>query len=105
MSLCWVIYDISDNGIRNKVSSKCKNYGLVRVQKSAFLGELTTNRSEMLSIEINDIVGKNDAVFILPSCESCFTSRIITGNFDEDTIRKKNWVIISGINGKENVDS
>ena len=42
--LVWVIYDISENRIRSRVAKLCKNYGLFRVQKSAFLGDLNRNR-------------------------------------------------------------
>ena len=35
--LTWVIYDIASDRIRNKVSKKCKNVGLYRVQKVSFL--------------------------------------------------------------------
>ena len=41
--LVWVIYDISENRIRSRVAKLCKNYGLFRVQKSAFLGDLNRN--------------------------------------------------------------
>ena len=34
----WVIYDISNDRTRSRVASKCKNYGLDRIQKSAFIG-------------------------------------------------------------------
>ena len=41
--LVWVIYDISEDKVRNKISNICKGYGLYRVQKSAFLGDLNRN--------------------------------------------------------------
>ncbi|MEM7815051.1 MAG: CRISPR-associated endonuclease Cas2 [Candidatus Aenigmatarchaeota archaeon] len=96
--LYWVIYDISNNGIRAKVASKCKNYGLRRVQKSAFIGELTKNRAEMLAMEVESILGDSDAVFVMPSCEECFGGKIVSGDFDEDGIRKKDFVIVGGSN-------
>jgi CRISPR-associated protein Cas2 len=43
-----VIYDIENDRVRNRISEACKDYGLRRVQKSAFRGELNTNRREML---------------------------------------------------------
>jgi CRISPR-associated protein Cas2 len=43
-----VIYDIEDDRVRSRISEACKDYGLRRVQKSAFRGELNTNRREML---------------------------------------------------------
>ena len=38
--LTWVIYDISDDNIRTHSADVCKKYGLYRVQKSCFLGEI-----------------------------------------------------------------
>ena len=94
--LWWVIYDITDNKTRSRTSSKCKNYGLTHVQKSAFLGELTKNKAEMLALEIGEIIGAVDCVFLIPSCESCFREKIINGNFDEEAIKKKDWYIVGG---------
>ncbi|MDD5735896.1 MAG: CRISPR-associated endonuclease Cas2, partial [Methanothrix soehngenii] len=47
--LVWVIYDISENRYRSRVAKICKNYGLFRVQKSAFLGDLNRNESDSLT--------------------------------------------------------
>ncbi|MBX6773568.1 MAG: CRISPR-associated endonuclease Cas2, partial [Chloroflexi bacterium] len=38
---CLVIYDISENRARLRVAEICLDYGLLRVQYSAFLGHLT----------------------------------------------------------------
>ena len=94
--LWWVIYDISENQARSQAASKCKNYGLVRVQKSAFLGELTKNRAEMLAIELRDIIKPDDCIFLIPCCTSCFNNKIIHGSFDEEAVKKKDWYIVGG---------
>ena len=95
--LYWLIYDITSNGIRKKVADKCLDYGLYRVQKSAFLGELTKNKSEMLMEEIKDIVGERfeDCIFLFPSCKDCFQGRDIIGYFDEDLIKNKEFVYLA----------
>lgn len=93
--LYWLIYDISENKIRSKIASKCKNYGFFRVQKSSFMGDLSRNKMEMLALEIKELkMGEQDCVFIIPSCKSCFTDKEIMGNFDEEKIRSKEFVII-----------
>ena len=92
--LYWVIYDISGNSARLKISKKCKNYGLKRVQKSAFLGESSRNRMEMLSLEMEEVLkGTGDNVYVLPSCDSCFGGRMIRGNLNEESVRKKDFHI------------
>ena len=100
MVLYWAIYDISSNGKRSRVASKCKNYGMKRVQKSAFLGHLTKNKSEMLAIEIGDIVKENtDAVFIIPACIQCYGSRQTIGTFDENAAKQFEYVIVGENHG------
>nr|HML25473.1 CRISPR-associated endonuclease Cas2 [Methanomethylovorans sp.] len=47
--LVWVIYDIAENSTRKKVSDRCKDYGLYRVQKSVFLGDLNANPRDSLA--------------------------------------------------------
>ena len=97
----WVIYDISNDKIRSRVASKCKNYGLDRIQKSAFIGNLTRNKAEMLAIEIRESVHEpSDCVFIMPSCKECFTSKEIVGNFDEEKVKQKEFLILSNADDK-----
>lgn len=91
----WVIYDISNNKARSKVSDKCKDYGLSRIQKSAFLGKLTKNKVEMLLSEIGSLVKEKDKVFAVPACLSCYDSKITKGHF-EDIKLHKDFIILSG---------
>ena len=90
----WVIYDISNNSNRLKVSEECKNFGLVRIQKSAFIGKMTKNTAEMLAIKCKEIIEKNDCVFIIPSCSNCFSDKIILGKFDEEKLKSKDFLIV-----------
>lgn len=90
----WIIYDITKNETRSKIYSKCKNYGLKHVQKSAFFGEVTKNCVEMLSGEIREILNdKTDCVFVIPSCKDCFKEKIINGKFDESKLTHKKFTI------------
>lgn len=92
--LYWLIYDISENKTRNKIASKCKNYGLFRVQKSSFIGNLTKNRAEMLILEIKDLkLKEEDCVFMIPACKSCFSEREIMGKLDEERLKEKGFAI------------
>jgi len=91
--LYWVIYDIKANNVRSKIAGICKNYGMKRVQKSAFLGEITRNKIEMLSIETNKIIGRDDCIFVIPSCNSCFNGKMISGKFDEVSLRPRDFLV------------
>lgn len=82
------IYDITANRLRNRVARKCKDFGLARVQKSCFAGDLSLNRVEMLKIELENLlkdeevqdVNEYDAIYILPMCENCFIKKILLGH-------------------------
>ena len=93
--LVWVIYDISENKIRNRVVKICKKYGLFRVQKSAFLGDLNNNQWDSLAIECDEVIEDTDSVYVFPMCESCFKGIHLLGiGFDRDLVRDKLGVLI-----------
>lgn len=52
------VYDISNDRIRTKVSEICLDYGLKRIQYSAFLGDLSVNRQEELWLKCRRRLGK-----------------------------------------------
>ncbi len=64
-----VLYDVPDDSLRYKVSEACKDYGLERIQYSAFLGHLTRNRKEELAQRLKREVKKKDATVHLFSLQ------------------------------------
>ncbi|HOV83142.1 MAG TPA: CRISPR-associated endonuclease Cas2 [Methanothrix sp.] len=85
--LVWVIYDISENSIRSRVAKLCKNYGLYRVQKSAFLGDLNRNESDSLALECQEAIEQSDSVYVFPMCEDCFDKiKLIGTGFDRELV-------------------
>ncbi|SNR63097.1 CRISPR-associated endonuclease Cas2 [Desulfurobacterium atlanticum] len=60
-----VVYDISDDKIRNKVSTRLKKFGM-RVQYSAFEIEIKKTDYIKLYKEIASIIDKTDSVFFFP---------------------------------------
>lgn len=85
--LVWVIYDISDNRIRSLVAKLCKNYGLFRVQKSAFLGDLNRNESDSLALECEAAIDESDSVYVFPMCDDCFDKiKLIGAGFDREMV-------------------
>jgi CRISPR-associated protein Cas2 len=85
--LVWVIYDISENRIRSRVAKLCKNYGLFRVQKSAFLGDLNRTQSDSLALECEAVVEESDSVYVFPMCEDCFDNiKLIGAGFDRELV-------------------
>ncbi len=41
-----LVYDIPDDRVRTRVAETCLDYGLLRIQYSAFFGELSVNHQE-----------------------------------------------------------
>jgi len=65
-----VIYDIPDDKIRNKVGEACKDYGLERIQYSAFLGDINHNRRGELKQRLRRTLGKHEGnIQIYPLCD------------------------------------
>lgn len=64
-----LIYDISRDRLRGKVADACLDYGLHRIQFSAFFGEISANHLEELLQRIRRLAGKEDLrVEVFPLC-------------------------------------
>lgn len=67
-----VIYDISDTHDRNLIIKTLRHFGLHRIQKSAFLGELSAeNRKELEDDFESFFLGPKDSIIIIPICDKC----------------------------------
>jgi CRISPR-associated protein Cas2 len=65
-----LIYDITSDPVRLKVADACLDYGLARIQYSAFFGEISGNHLEELLQRIRRLIGKTKArVEVFPLCE------------------------------------
>lgn len=64
-----LIYDISSNRVRAKVADACLDYGLSRIQYSAFFGEISANHLEELLQRIRRLAGCGDLrLEVFPVC-------------------------------------
>jgi len=73
---CLLIYDIPSDRIRGKVADFCLNYGLDRIQYSAFTGDLSSNHQEELMMKIEKRVGKAAArIDLIPICKQDWRNR------------------------------
>lgn len=86
--LVWVVYDITENNVRSRVAKMCKGYGLYRVQKSAFLGDMNRNQIDELVLRCKETTDEEkDSVYIFPMCEEDFRKvRMVGKAFDKDMI-------------------
>lgn len=72
-----VIYDISDDKVRMTVAAACLDYGLDRIQFSAFSGNLSRNYQEALMMKIRRRVGRKPAsVQLFTICAEDWARRI-----------------------------
>lgn len=98
--LLWVIYDISDNSLRYKVCETCKDFGLFRVQKSVFFGELEADKIDSIREKIEKVLNdenktEHDSVLILPVCKSCLSKVLTAGRmFDAGLYTDQECIIL-----------
>lgn len=71
-----LIYDISHDGTRTKVADACLDYGLERIQYSAFFGELSKTHQRELFVKILRRIGKHGAnIQLIPLDEKSWLAR------------------------------
>lgn len=74
---CLVVYDISDDGKRAKVADACLDYGLDRIQYSAFLGKLAATHQEELMLKLKKTLGgKAGSIHLYPLCARDWRQRM-----------------------------
>lgn len=82
---CLLIYDIADDRLRTKVADACLDYGLERIQYSAFQGNISRNYQEELFQKIADLLdSKPGNIQLIPICQSDWRARLIRIVEDED---------------------
>jgi CRISPR-associated protein Cas2 len=65
-----VIYDIVDDRIRSKISETCLDFGLARIQYSAFAGAVNRNKREELFLRLRETLGgEAGKILIQPVCD------------------------------------
>jgi len=65
-----VMYDIENDRVRTRLANACLDYGLDRVQFSAFLGKINRNRRQELTLRIQAEIGDERArVRVIPITE------------------------------------
>ena len=76
-----VIYDIENDRIRLKISETCLDYGLARIQFSAFLGSLNRNKREELFLKLSSILDGNAGKILLqPICHKDVKDTLLKEN-------------------------
>lgn len=110
-----IIYDITDDNLRDAIARKLLDYGLKRIQYSSFIGDLPRFRLHSLLIDLNNMLfndtrykredkerervkdDKEDnengrerrSIMIYPLCDSCYSKGVI---IDKDIGRGINYI-------------
>lgn len=73
---CLLIYDIPDDATRTKIADACLDYGLDRIQYSAFMGQLNVTYRRELMKKLRRLLGKKAGkIQLFPVCASDWESR------------------------------
>jgi len=86
--MTWVVYDIVKDRTRTKIARRCLDFGLYRVQKSVFLGDLESNRVDEILLFSRELMNlETDSVYIFPMCRPDFEGvRILGQGFDRKLV-------------------
>ena len=88
----WVIYDIESTPAgqkrRRKIVKEIESFGLCRVQKSVFVGEIPRNRFDELDLFSQSLIDpEKDSVYLFPMCTEDFNAvKIIGLGFDKKLV-------------------
>jgi CRISPR-associated protein Cas2 len=86
-----VLYDIQIDRLRTRVSEACLDYGLERIQFSAFRGKLTRNKREELFLRLNAILEDTPGkILVQPICEKDLKAARSVENAGTDNEEKEN---------------
>ena len=81
-----VVYDIPNDRARTKIADACLDYGLDRIQYSAFVGPLLPTHQEELMLKIKHVLGKRPGnVQLFPLCEEDWHKRQVLVQQDGQT--------------------
>ncbi|MEK7440472.1 MAG: CRISPR-associated endonuclease Cas2 [Chloroflexota bacterium] len=81
---CLLVYDIENDSKRSKIADACLDYGLDRIQFSAFLGSLEATHQEELMLKIQKVLGKRAGnVQLFPLCEKDWEARRVIAQAKE----------------------
>ncbi|MCS6774428.1 MAG: CRISPR-associated endonuclease Cas2 [Thermoflexales bacterium] len=65
--ICILIYDITDNRIRTRIADLCLDYGLERIQYSAFVGDLSAaHQREIMRRAVSKLGARAGRICLFP---------------------------------------
>lgn len=90
-----VAYDIIKNKIRNRIIDILLENGLIRIQKSVFLGEIKKKKLKKVVKRVENIIDYNeDSIYFFKICEKDFNKIAYFGKNIEINYFEKDFFII-----------
>ena len=85
-----LLYDIEDDRLRARIADVCIDYGLERIQFSAFFGKLNRNRRQELALKLqNELGDESGRIRIIPVCEQDLKDMWVLDQYRRDADRLK----------------
>jgi len=85
-----LIYDIEEDRLRTRISDVCLDYGLERIQFSAFFGKLNRNRRQELALKLqNELGDESGRLRIIPVCEQDLKDMWVLDQYRRDADQLK----------------
>lgn len=79
-----LVYDIPNDRIRTKIADFCLDYGLDRIQYSAFQGDLSRTHQEELILRIGERLGKHEGkIQLFTICDKDWAQRLEIVQMDD----------------------
>ena len=86
--ICFIMYDITSNKVRNRIAKYLLSKGCTRIQKSIFMADLPTSAYDEINealVEVQNLYENNDSILIVPLSEDYVKAmRIIGQQVDMD---------------------
>lgn len=90
--LFFVMYDIESNKVRHQIAKYLLRVGCLRVQRSIFLADLSTDKYDMIRrnlTEVQSLYDNHDSILVVPiSTDYLQAMKIIGKSIDLDIIMK-----------------
>lgn len=85
-----LVYDIPDDRKRTKIADTCLDYGLDRIQYSAFTGWLLPAQQEELFLKLKKILGKKPGnIQLFPICADDWRKRKVHEQLEPSSSERK----------------
>lgn len=88
----WLLYDISNNHKRDRMARLCKDYGLIRMQRSCFFGEIDREKMEKLHAEIEVLLERDDSAFLIPVTKATAQQTKVWGTSNYLEMRAESYI-------------